>query len=77
MFGTWPNITGRLRYLFSELGSGSFSVTNESNQATYSGTQGASFVMKNMTFDSSLSNTTYGGSALQPKALSVLACIRI
>lgn len=87
VFGTWPNITGsfgmdnnslgqngllwglsRAFYVEqtkTELGVASYTPDSSLDRAYYAH------------IDASRSSTIYKGSALQPKALSVLPCIRI
>ena len=73
-----PNITGSASWSVGTEGSnvggyGAFSAS-ASGMLKVSTSQGAGDL--NLSFDASSSSSIYSGSALQPKAVSVLACIR-
>lgn len=78
MFGDCPNITGLLKR-----GSGVQPYAGPEGAffggelEAYFAEQGVSGSFASLSFDASRVSTVYKGSSLQPKALQVLACIRV
>ena len=83
MFGRTPNSSGGWAALRNASAYGedeilSFGAVNTAiGEKSFSISSGASFALCNYGIDLSRRSQIYSGSSMQPKALQVLACIRI